>query len=778
MSDSNNKTTDAGGAGGGGGGGAGGPGIAPNVQVFPANITINAGGGVDLEALAQDAYDWVVAQDEVQAHVEVEAAASQDDDDEAEVEAEDEDNAEDEASVAAAKEDDAAEDEDDEDEDEKEDEEDDDAGAKDKRKKEDKSSLTGQAAEQAAEKDGKETSPRVREMSYASEEWMPGFFGPIRLRVGRNNVIQRRIRAGRMSMLADHDDTKPIGKIISGRVGNDRVAYARVRLAETETAKKYTEEIDAGLRSGTSPGFVVHQVDILGEDDEDYDPKEMFQFDVTLWEPYEISSTPIPRNPNVGLMAANMTANGQMVLANGSLVLAGGEKFQEAMKTEELRRASMADKNTEDAATAGVDTSALEADKARLETENAKLRDEADIRRLGGMAGQVEMAEQHIADGGDATSFRDKLLTVKFQRNPLWRQPMPEAGRFSMSKLLAAYLKPGDDNAKQAAASELRAIHEHNIQPQNGGNFVVPMEYLDRSVGERAAFTSSTAGAAGGTTIQTDVDLERAGQWLIDQAPILQLCETITGLEGNLQIPVVTAGPTVGARAEVSTPADGGGSFDATPPTLTPHRIDTQIQLSMQSIIQTGGWLDSFIRQQLGMGLTQFMSQQVLIGTGTGNQVTGIRVAAGVNEQNYAMADKGKFSHFVLMENEVDEALIPMMRRAYVLQTDLYAKGRYTSVDPGSGIMSIRDGQVVGTPDAAFRTMGMVGGDVPAYKTTLMAANQGVYGEWTEAFVGIWRALEIITDTVTQPGNVKITAIAFWDLALRRPAAFVKTTQA
>ena len=316
-------------------------------------------------------------------------------------------------------------------------------------------------------------------------------------------------------------------------------------------------------------------------------------------------------------------------------------------------------------------------------------------------------------------------------------------------------------------------INDHGLAPKYGG-FVVPMEYFDQPRGGEAAFT--TTGAAG--TISTMADVSRAGQFLIDMAPILQLVETITGLEGNLEIPVTTAGPTAVAAQEVSTPADGGGTFANPAPSLTPHRVDTQIQISMQSVIQTGGWIDQFLRTQLGMSLSQQMSQFILVGTGSNNQITGLVNQTGITAQTYAIADKGKWGKFVDMEEAVATNLIPEIRRAYVLQTDLYYKGRQTPVDPGSGIFSIRDGRVLGSPDEAYRTMGMVGGDVPAHKTVLLPTNNGLYAEWSEVFVGIWRAMEVITDNITQPGNVKITAIAFFDMALRRPKAVVHTSQA
>ena len=72
-------------------------------------------------------------------------------------------------------------------------------------------------------------------------------------------------------------------------------------VSTTPTATEAMREIDDLTRAGFSPGFLIHETETLSEGDRGYDPDQMFQIVVTRWEPYEISSTAIPRSPDARL---------------------------------------------------------------------------------------------------------------------------------------------------------------------------------------------------------------------------------------------------------------------------------------------------------------------------------------------------------------------------------------------------------------------------------------------------------------------------------------------
>ena len=120
----------------------------------------------------------------------------------------------------------------------------------------------------------------------ATEARLSGFFGDIILRCKRENVDLKRLDAGLLALAVDHDSEKLIGVVKTVTFKASRV-YGTASYITGALTDRIRGEIDQGARRGISPGFLVHEYEI--DQDE--------AFIVTLWEPYEISSTSIPRNP-------------------------------------------------------------------------------------------------------------------------------------------------------------------------------------------------------------------------------------------------------------------------------------------------------------------------------------------------------------------------------------------------------------------------------------------------------------------------------------------------
>ena len=64
-----------------------------------------------------------------------------------------------------------------------------------------------------------------------------------------------------------------------------------IKSEQLPRAHDYLKEVRAGLRKGISPGFLVHEAKPSERPD-----AGQYDLDIVLWEPYEISSTGIPRN--------------------------------------------------------------------------------------------------------------------------------------------------------------------------------------------------------------------------------------------------------------------------------------------------------------------------------------------------------------------------------------------------------------------------------------------------------------------------------------------------
>lgn len=122
----------------------------------------------------------------------------------------------------------------------------------------------------------------------ADESVLAGFFGTIKLRCRLDSVNLERVRSGLANLLADHRIDLPIGRIESMTVANRQVT-ATTQIAVTDNGRKYLAELDEGLRTGVSPGFLITETE-ADEDGEDFD------IVVTNWEIFECSLTAAPRN--------------------------------------------------------------------------------------------------------------------------------------------------------------------------------------------------------------------------------------------------------------------------------------------------------------------------------------------------------------------------------------------------------------------------------------------------------------------------------------------------
>ena len=134
----------------------------------------------------------------------------------------------------------------------------------------------------------------------ATDAEMDGFMGTIRLEIDAESVDLSRLESGVMALAVDHNTSRLMGRVTEATVFDGRLDM-KAEVGDTATATEAMREIDDLMRAGFSPGFLIHEVRILDEDDDSYDPDQYMQVVCTKWEPYEVSSTAIPRNRDAKL---------------------------------------------------------------------------------------------------------------------------------------------------------------------------------------------------------------------------------------------------------------------------------------------------------------------------------------------------------------------------------------------------------------------------------------------------------------------------------------------
>ena len=142
----------------------------------------------------------------------------------------------------------------------------------------------------------------------ADETPMQAFMGTLALRITPDSVDLSRLENGLLSLAIDHDVSQLMGRIFEGTISAGRLDML-AEVSTTPTATNTMAEIDDLTRAGFSPGFLIHETEVIDPDHPGYDESLMFQILVVRWEPYEVSSTSIPRNPNARLRGVASMGN-------------------------------------------------------------------------------------------------------------------------------------------------------------------------------------------------------------------------------------------------------------------------------------------------------------------------------------------------------------------------------------------------------------------------------------------------------------------------------------
>ena len=182
----------------------------------------------------------------------------------------------------------------------------------------------------------------VLNFTAATSATMSAAMGTISLQIDRGSIVWTRLENGLLALAADHDpEARLMGRITSATVRPGDLAMT-AEVGQTPIARALYSEIQDGIRTGFSPGFLVHGTEMLDDGDADYDPGYMLQMRVTKWEPYECSATAIPRNPaailkrrfQMSMTSATRTHEPELVstddplglsLAAGRVALASGQ---------------------------------------------------------------------------------------------------------------------------------------------------------------------------------------------------------------------------------------------------------------------------------------------------------------------------------------------------------------------------------------------------------------------------------------------------------------------
>lgn len=256
----------------------------------------------------------------------------------------------------------------------------------------------------------------------------------------------------------------------------------------------------------------------------------------------------------------------------------------------------------------------------------------------------------------------------------------------------------------------------------------------------------------------------------------------LTDLVGHQDFPRKTARATGGWVTEVATATESSPTFDKI--TMTPKRVSTFIEASLQMITQGNLSVENMVRDDLNECVSRAIDFAALFGTGLAPVPAGIvlgstgtpSVSAGVS--TVALGAAGAvptWANMVDMESQVAGSDALNGKMGYLMHPLMSGKLKTVARDAVAGgyIWEGRNdmgGSVNGYP-------ALTSSLVP--KVLVKGASGAVchailFGNWNELLIGRWGGVNVVVDPYTRAadGIIKFTINSFFDVALRHGASF------
>ena len=576
------------------------------------------------------------------------------------------------------------------------------------------------------------------------------------------------MNSGNAPLLWMHDRYgDPDGVIESARLDGNNI---KVIVRMSPNATKRIADIEAGVLKNVSIGYRIFADQIVSRNEETGETV----WEVTDWEPYEVSFVTIPADPSVGL--------GRAAARSAAIGSQSRDRNTAESETNLNKQRTMSENNTP---TGAPSITVVDAEKQRTDAVTAERNRVAAITAANNAAREANLgdftavADEHIREGKDVAAFQAHVLGNVRKTPGVSSRDLglsdKEAKRYSFENVIAG-LRDGDYRDRCSFEMEVsRAIQQKLDRPITEGRLAIPTDvmlrgYMPRNLalqarmagelGQRNLNTvvattgalSETGNQAGAHLLSNDLLTDLFIESLREQAIILALGVTmLPGLQGNVRIPREITNPAFHWVAEDRAPT--AGAYDLDEIALSFKTLAASVAYTRQMMKQSTPNIENLLLNNLRRGLALAIDNALLNGTGSSNQPRGILATSGIG----AVTSGGSPSYSNLIElwGALSDASADMSRARLVTNTLGAKRLLETPIDAGSGKFLA---QFTGNPNQVLTSIGLA--DV----TNLCPADSMLYGDFHNLFVGMWGGLEIAKDTATKAATGGVVLRFFQDL--------------
>jgi hypothetical protein len=563
---------------------------------------------------------------------------------------------------------------------------------------------------------------RTVEVAVSSEFPVRRWFGMEILDHSPESVDLSRLNAG-APLLDMHDRWTQIGVVEEAWLDDDKKLRARVRFSKNPHAEEVWQDVVDKIRQNISVGY---DPQIMRLERTEGDLKF---YRVTTWVPYEVSSVSIPADPTVGVDRG----------------LPEPEQL-----TQPVQGTEMPKENTNGLP----DAASIEA---------AANQRSADIFAMCQRHNAMDMIGEALSGGLSVDQVRAKILD---KMNPSATSPAPDNSRNSdlptfRDKIDVTARGLGLNDKERRGYSLLRALNASaNGEWKDAGlerevsiaiadamgkearGIYVPHDLLAERVG------MTTGAGAGGELVSNDLRVDQFIDMVRNKAVMGLLgARVLGGLQGDVSIPKKVAGANFYWIPENGTVPLS--KMDLTNLPLKPKTIAGAIPVSRKLRLQSSMSVEALIISDLINGLAVALDRAMLFGTGQDSQPLGLFNQTGVPGHEYA-ASGITFDDLVDMETKIA-----------TFNGDIGALKYLTSVTQRGSAKKRKE-----DPTGSDSTKIWRNNEVNGY--TAMATNQvqgdpWAFGDWSQAIVAMWGALDLKPDPYAQADSDGLVVRVFQD---------------
>ena len=585
---------------------------------------------------------------------------------------------------------------------------------------------------------------------------------------------------GSAALLVNHENGEHVGVVEKAWVSGDK-GHAVVRFGKSTRATEVFDDVLDGIRRLVSVGYMPHRLIMVEETDGES------TYNVTDWEPYEISIVSVPADPSVGVGRDGAPAgfdprslvqtlqieeeNNMSMTRNAA---AGTAPAPLAQATSVQQRSG-----NEPAPVVAIPAQVASSPQIDVrQVQNDERHRAAQIRSMGDRLNCGDLATSAIADGRSLDQFVSDYQAHAGTASALRTAETPAIGmsegdltRFSITRLLNAASNPSDMAARAAAAFEFEASDAalaRGQAPVKPGCLRIPHDVM----AQRRDLTVGTA-TAGGHLVATNLLAGSFIDQLQNAMAVAQLGATmLTDLNGNVAIPRATGGASVFWVAENSAVTESQPAFDQV--ALTPKTAGTFVDLSRQLLMQSSIGVENFVRMDLARRMALGIDLAAINGSGSSNQPRGVMNVSGIGAVvggTNGLAPT--WDHIVDLETQVAVANADIGATGYL--TNAKVRGRLKRTQEFAGGSSER---IWGNGDAPVNGYRAVASNqVPSNLTkgTATAICSAIlFGNWADLLIGMWGGLDILPNPyiLSGTGAVRLEVYQSVDIAVRHPESF------